>query len=186
MAGLGNGTLDPEGQGADGLDCLENLSFTNFTPAIGCILGDEYGDGQFRSFLRTNVSAGFPQGISNLALNIGQGVFRLNAGLRDVPGALVQQFNRSPQTNGAGMPYNFEQNADIAYIRSSDAFGPGEGLTDKQAAALAAAIEIGYFDTPRRASSEDLAAKLGVSPSTAVEHLRKAEKKVLENYLHPV
>lgn len=81
---------------------------------------------------------------------------------------------------------SLEQHAAIAYIRSSDAFGPGEGLTDRQAAALAAAIEIGYFDTPRRASAEDLAAKLGVSPSTAVEHLRKAEKKVLENYLHPV
>jgi predicted DNA binding protein len=81
---------------------------------------------------------------------------------------------------------SLEQHADIAYIRSSDAFGPGEGLTDKQAAALAAALDIGYFDTPRRASAEDLAAKLGVSPSTAVEHLRKAEKKVLENYLHPV
>jgi predicted DNA binding protein len=81
---------------------------------------------------------------------------------------------------------SLEQHADIAYIRSSDAFGPGEGLTDKQAAALSAAIEIGYFDTPRRASAEDLAERLGVSPSTAVEHLRKAEKKVLENYLHPV
>ena len=81
---------------------------------------------------------------------------------------------------------SLEKHADIAYIRSSGAFGPGEGLTDRQAAALAAAIEIGYFDTPRRASAEDLAAKLGVSPSTAVEHLRKAEKKVLESYLHPV
>jgi predicted DNA binding protein len=81
---------------------------------------------------------------------------------------------------------SLEQHAAIAYIRSSNAFGLGEGLTDRQVAALAAAIEIGYFDTPRRASAEDLAAKLGVSPSTAVEHLRKAEKKVLENYLHPV
>jgi len=81
---------------------------------------------------------------------------------------------------------SLEEHAEIAYIRSSDTFGPGEGLTNKQAAALAAAIEIGYFDTPRRASAEDLAKKLGVSPSTAVEHLRKAEKKVLENYLHPV
>lgn len=81
---------------------------------------------------------------------------------------------------------SLERHADIAYIRSSGAFGQDKGLTDKQAAALAAAIEIGYFDTPRRASAVDLAAKLGVSPSTAVEHLRKAEKKVLENYLHPV
>jgi hypothetical protein len=81
---------------------------------------------------------------------------------------------------------SLERYAEIAYIRGSDAPGAEGGLTDKQSAALAAAVEMGYFDTPRRASVEDLAAKLGVSPSTAVEHLRKAEKKVLENYLHPV
>jgi predicted DNA binding protein len=79
-----------------------------------------------------------------------------------------------------------EAYAEIAYIRGSDAAHPDSDLTDRQAAALAAAVELGYFDTPRRASAEDLAEKLGISPSTAVEHLRKAEKKVLENYLHPV
>ena len=31
FAGLGNGVIDPDGQGADGLDFLRNLSFTNFT-----------------------------------------------------------------------------------------------------------------------------------------------------------
>ncbi len=87
LLGLGNGLVDPDGQGADGLDFLENLSFTNFAPAIGCILGDELADLQLRSFAR-----------SNLALNIGQGVFRLEAALSDVPGARLQQFNRSPQT----------------------------------------------------------------------------------------
>lgn len=88
MAGLGNGRVDPDGQGVDGLDCLENLSFINFTPCVGCLLGDEFADGQFRGFAR-----------SNLALNIGQGVFYLDASFSDVPGARVQQFNRSPQTN---------------------------------------------------------------------------------------
>ena len=82
--------MDPAGQGADGLDFLSNLSFTNFAPSIGCILGDEFGDGQFRSFLRTN-----------LALNIGQGVFKLDKEISDVPGVRLQQFNMSPQIGGA-------------------------------------------------------------------------------------
>jgi hypothetical protein len=47
---------------------------------------------------------------------------------------------------------------------------------------LKAAVDMGYFDTPRRASIKDVARGLKISPSTAVEHLRKAEKKVLENY----
>jgi predicted DNA binding protein len=81
---------------------------------------------------------------------------------------------------------SLEKYAEIAYIRGSDVVSGDRGLTDRQAAALSAAVEMGYFDTPRKASVEDVAGKLGVSPSTAVEHLRKAEKKVLESYLHPV
>ena len=52
---------------------------------------------------------------------------------------------------------SLEKYAEIAYIRSSD-LRPREGLTDRQTAALAAAVEMGYFDSPRRASTEDLAA----------------------------
>ena len=88
---VGNGVSDPDAQGADGLDLLANLSFSDFHPALGAILGDEYGDGQFRSFAR-----------SNLTVNIGQGVFRLDPGLSDVPGIRLQQFHLSPQIGGAG------------------------------------------------------------------------------------
>ena len=98
LAGLGNGIIDPSGQGADGLDFLENLSFANFKPSIGCILGDEFADGQYRSFIR-----------GNLALNIGQGIFRLDANFSDVPGARLQQYNRSPQ---GGLVAN-DANADL-------------------------------------------------------------------------
>src|SRR6266542_2562534 len=98
MAGIGNGIVDPDGQGADGLDCLENLVFTNFTPAVGCILGDEFADTPYRYFVRPN-----------LALNVGQGVFRLDAQISDLPGARMQQFNRSPQSGFVAG----EQNADF-------------------------------------------------------------------------
>lgn len=87
LIGLGNGVIDPQGQGVDGLDMLENLSFTNFRPAIAVLLGDENGDAQMRSFQR-------PQ----LELPVGQGVFRLDATFSDVPGVKVQQYHRSPQT----------------------------------------------------------------------------------------
>jgi predicted DNA binding protein len=81
---------------------------------------------------------------------------------------------------------SLEKHAEIAYIRSSASAHSSEGLTERQTSALAAAVEMGYFDSPRRASIEDVAARLGISASTAVEHLRKAEKKVLENYVHPL
>jgi hypothetical protein len=104
LAGLGNGLVDPDGQGVDGLDFLENLAFANFLPSLGCVLGDEYADGQFRSFSR-----------SNLNLNIGQGIFYLDSTFTDVPGVRLQQYNRSPQTNDmplSQLGINTEQNAD--------------------------------------------------------------------------
>ncbi len=98
LSDTGNGLIDPDGQGADGLDFLHNLSFTNFSPAVGCILGDEFGDGQFRSFARTNS-----------VLRAGQGAFFLDPDLSDIPGVRLQQFHMSPQI---GSPLG-EQNANF-------------------------------------------------------------------------
>ena len=77
---------------------------------------------------------------------------------------------------------SLEQCSDIAYIRNTEGAEPDVGLTERQMKTLKMAVEMGYFDTPRRASIKDVADRMKVSPSTAVEHLRKAEKKVLENY----
>jgi hypothetical protein len=52
-------------------------------------------------------------------------------------------------------------------------------LSDRQREALTTALDIGYYDIPRKASHEDVAAAIDCAPSTAAEHLRKAESKVL-------
>lgn len=54
-------------------------------------------------------------------------------------------------------------------------------LTDRQRDAVAAALELGYYEVPRRASHEDVAAEMGCAPSTAAEHIRKAEAKLVES-----
>jgi hypothetical protein len=136
MAGLGNGKYDPLGEGAEGLDCLENLSFTNFTPCIGCLLGDEYADQQNRSFARTNPG-----------LNIGQGIFRLDKMLSDVPGARLQQFNLSPQTNDFSISTNsvaLEQNAD--FIQIAIPLGELGGLQPGDLVKLGAVVGGSAFD----------------------------------------
>ena len=51
-------------------------------------------------------------------------------------------------------------------------------LTERQREAVEAAIESGYYDVPRTASQADVAAEIGCAPSTAAEHLRKAESRV--------
>jgi predicted DNA binding protein len=51
----------------------------------------------------------------------------------------------------------------------------GAALTDRQGELLALGLELGYYDVPRTASHEDVAEVAGCAPSTASEHLRKAE-----------
>ena len=52
-------------------------------------------------------------------------------------------------------------------------------LTAKQAEAIAQALELGYYQVPKKVSTEQLAERNGVPRTTFEEHLRKAESKVL-------
>jgi len=56
-------------------------------------------------------------------------------------------------------------------------------LSDRQRDAVETALELGYYEIPREASHEDVAAAVGCAPSTAAEHLRKAEAKLLRSML---
>lgn len=55
-----------------------------------------------------------------------------------------------------------------------------ERLTDKQFAALREAYAAGYFERPRHTTGPELAASMGVSPSTYHQHLDIALAKVIE------
>lgn len=59
------------------------------------------------------------------------------------------------------------------------AFDPG--LTDRQFEASVAAVETGYYEIPREGSVAAIARELGCSSGTASEHLRKAERKIMES-----
>ena len=56
-------------------------------------------------------------------------------------------------------------------------------LTDRQLAAVRAARDVGYYEVPRQATAADVADDLNCSPSTASEHLRKAEARLVEAFL---
>jgi len=63
-----------------------------------------------------------------------------------------------------------------------DGFAPGNplgALSSRQREAIVAAAAAGYYDDPKQATHEDIAAALGCAPSTASEHLRKAESKLV-------
>ena len=53
------------------------------------------------------------------------------------------------------------------------------GLTQKQVRALVVALDNGYFNLPRTVTAVDLAKRLGVPRTSFVDHLRKAQNKVI-------
>jgi predicted DNA binding protein len=55
----------------------------------------------------------------------------------------------------------------------------GGTLSDRQGEVIELALDEGYFEWPRETDSEMLAEELGIAQSTFLEHLRKAEKKLL-------
>jgi predicted DNA binding protein len=52
-------------------------------------------------------------------------------------------------------------------------------LTGRQRQALITAYSLGYYDVPRKVSSEEVSRHLNMDKSTFVEHLRKAERKIV-------
>jgi predicted DNA binding protein len=53
-------------------------------------------------------------------------------------------------------------------------------LTDKQRMVLSEAHRSGYYDYPKRINSTKLAGNVHISKATLVEHLRKAESRLME------
>jgi predicted DNA binding protein len=59
----------------------------------------------------------------------------------------------------------------------------GDALTERQREILRVAIDMGYYEEPRQANYEDMAAELNLSSGTVGEHLRKIESAVLKRVL---
>jgi predicted DNA binding protein len=67
---------------------------------------------------------------------------------------------------------------DTFVITASNLLG---SLTGNQTEALLLALNSGYYSVPKKATTEDVALKLGLPRTTFEERLRKAESKVLQS-----
>lgn len=60
---------------------------------------------------------------------------------------------------------------------------PEKLLTKRQLSLLHAAVEHGYYDTPRQCSLTELAEDIGLAKSTCSETLHRAEEKIIKQFL---
>jgi len=79
-----------------------------------------------------------------------------------------------------GISYRIISLMDAKFSPSS----PISRLTEKQRDAIILAFNSGYFDTPRKISADELAAKLDLASSTLAVHLRRAERRLLAEMLN--
>src|SRR5213594_92218 len=89
--------------------------------------------------------------------------------LDQFPGARLVSKRRPIPTRGDRVAY------------SSPLFLPK--LTEKQARALLAAYEAGYYEFPRKATTEQVSSSLGIARSTFEQHLNRAEHHVVRAML---
>lgn len=74
-----------------------------------------------------------------------------------------------------GIGYKITSNTDARFSPAS----PLGLLTEKQRRAITTAFNLGYYEIPKRVSSEELASKLRIREATFVRHRAKAEKRLL-------
>lgn len=72
-----------------------------------------------------------------------------------------------------------EVSVDVREVGEFGGSGAAATLSARQREAVEAGLALGYYDVPRGATHRDVAERLGCAPSTASEHLQKAEAKLV-------
>ena len=95
------------------------------------------------------------------------------------------QLNYKLFLNGEGIPGFLQSLHDkgVFYKISEIAkMAPQRALTPKQERVLKSALELGYYEYPKRISTEGLSKALHLAPSTISEMLRRAERRIISGY----
>jgi len=87
--------------------------------------------------------------------------------------------------SGEGIPnflQSLHENGVVYKIGEISKMSPTRALTPKQERVMKSALELGYYEYPKRISTEELSKAVGVSPSTVSEILRRAERRIISGY----
>jgi hypothetical protein len=162
-------------------DCFKQDAFTKELTVLEREEDDEEGP-SFLVFLRRQVRPGLLLGY---ATKSDAGYLLGPMGLKDgrltftFVGTLKQARSILEGVEERGMRYRVVSLTDADFAEDSLL----NRLTDKQRRILILAYKLGYFDVPKKVNSDELAARLHLDSSTVVEHLSKAEHRLLAGIL---
>lgn len=88
----------------------------------------------------------------------------------------LSEFGR--QLDNIGIEYDVES---VTRRRHTD-----QVLTDTQQELIFAAIELGYYDTPRECTLTELADHVGIAKSTCSETLQRAESRLIKRFIDKI
>ncbi len=95
------------------------------------------------------------------------------------------QMNYKVYISGDGLPIFLQKlhKEGVVYeIVDLSPLTSNKGITARQQKVLKSALELGYYDFPKRINTEQLANTLGIKSGTVSEILRRAEKNVIKRY----
>lgn len=85
------------------------------------------------------------------------------------------------QDGFGALPLEIRQQSSIERVGEYSPMDTGmsRALTERQREILDAAVSVGYYDVPCRGTADDVATAAGCAATTASEHLRKIEARIL-------
>ena len=134
---------------------------------------EELGDG---NVLVTKVSCG-----AYSAIDRNHGILRRRTSIGPRQRVYTVLFFRRQDLRA--MIADFREIGTVTLGKLSAFDGMDVGLTERQYEVIERALDAGYFEWPRDITSEELAADMDISRATLLEHLRKAESKLLADAL---
>ncbi|PGF18118.1 helix-turn-helix domain-containing protein [Natrinema sp. CBA1119] len=96
----------------------------------------------------------------------------------DVTGSRERLAELAEQLENFGLQYRIE------HVR--ERLHESQLLSDRQLEVIVAAVEAGYYDTPRRSSLTELADRLTIAKSTCSETLHRAEEAIVKRFVEDV
>ncbi|WP_396612800.1 bacterio-opsin activator domain-containing protein [Haloferax sp. S1W] len=125
-------------------------------------------------------AADYGASIEALELDDGRGTLALHVASDADHGAIVETISGADPGTSVVAKREVERTVTSAESFRTDL---DDKLTDRQQSVLETSYVSGYFDWPRGSTAEEVADALGISPPTLHEHLRTAERKLIETYL---